>query len=223
MHKPSPLQKLALLSAIWMALVCLHTRANAQETTTFNIYARISNTTCLLKMSDTNGSQTGGTKTVTLPTVNSSSGSQGSPLGSPVTIQLSLVLPANTNAPCYSPPATGQRSNNWDIALLLDQSQIISINDKTYLKNALSNGSDAVVLLKGSTVGTSAQNLNLKIGDSTGYGTLVSGSNSVGSDSSTNVGITQTLQLVVQLTQAGTNAPKAGLWKQTIPLMVVYQ
>jgi len=223
MHKPLSHPQIALLCAMVMAFVCLHTRANAQETTTFNVYARISETTCYLKMSDTSGFQYGGTRTVTLPTVNSSSGSQGSPLGSSVTIQLSIVNPANTNAPCYSPPATGQRSNNWDIALALESSQIISINNQTYLKNALSNGSDAVVLLKGSTVGTSAQNLNLKVGDSTGYGTLVSGSNSVGSDSSTNVGITQTLQLVVQLTQAGTNAPTAGQWQQTIPLMVVYQ
>ena len=223
MHKPLSHPQIALLCAMVMAFVCLHTRANAQETTTFNVYARISDTTCYLKMSDTSGSQYGGTRTVTLPTVNSSSGSQGSPLGSSVTILLRIVKP-NTDENCYLPPSgQNQPSNNWDIALLLDSSQIIRINNQTYLKNALSNGSDAVVLLQGSTVGTSAQNLNLKVGDSTGYGTLVSGSNSVGSDSSTNVGITQTLQLVVQLTQAGTNAPTAGQWQQTIPLMVVYQ
>jgi hypothetical protein len=230
MHKPLSHPQIALLCAMVMAFVCLHTRANAQETTTFNVYARISDTTCLLKISDTNGGyQFGGTRSITLPNVSSfvSGTSVGSPLGSYVTIEFRPVNPTSTDSNCYQPPINGI-SNNWDLALVLDASQITTLsNGHTYLTNAISvaaGGTDAVLMLKGNIKNSNQpQQLALKTGGVNSYGTLVSGSNSVGSSGTTNVGISQYLQLQVQLTQAGNSEPKAGSFKQTIPLMLVYQ
>jgi hypothetical protein len=216
MHKTLSPTKIALICAMVMAFVCLHTRANAQETTTFQVSAVISANTCVLKMADAKGASYGGTRSVTLPTTNPTSGSAaGAPLGTPVTVELSLVSSSDTATSCYTALDT---ITKWDIYLTLSADQISTLNSKTYLRNAIAGGSDAVVKLKGcisypNNDCSSFTELTLQSGTQT----LVSGNSTPTAQSKA------VIKLQAQLTQAGSTSPTAGSWAQTIPLTIAYQ
>jgi hypothetical protein len=211
MHKPSPFQTIALLSVIWVAFVCMHTRANAQETSTFDVTASVISSTCVLKMYNADGISYGGTRSVNLPTANAPSGTgAGSPLGTAATVNFFLVPPSLSGA-CWD---ASEDTTPWNIVMSLDANQITTIGTKTYLTNAITvaqGGTDAVVMLKGGKLDRSLQELTLQAGRST----LINASGETAQ-------VLAALQLQLQLTQAGTAAAKAGFWRQTIPLTITY-
>ena len=212
-------QKLAVASA--MALALMTAQAQTADSGSLLINGQITASTCVLNMTgSTGGTSNGGQKIVTLGSVSSATagtGTAGTTFGNAVTTTFTLGS-ASSSGPA-APCAFGTGNSSWDISLVLTPDQLTSVNSKNVLKNgAASNATNAVVILKGG-VGSATTTLNL-IGDAGLGGNLMSGALSAGVITA---GAASSIQLSAQFARAETGAPSAGVWSQTIPLLVVYR
>ena len=212
------LNKSAVLVSTFLALAAhqINGQAQAADSGTINISGQISASTCLLNMSDTSGTVNGGTKTVNLGTMSSSSvgtGTAGSTFGTAQTVTFS-VKAADGTTNC----TLGSGNSAWDIALALGNSQIATIGSATVLKNSLTtNATDAAVILKGGfNTTTPGTTLALK-GDLGIGGTLMSG---LATPTAT---AGQNIVMSAQFVRSSASAPTSGAYSATIPLLVVYK
>jgi hypothetical protein len=120
-------------------------------------------------------------------------------------------------------------SKNWDVALMLTDSQISIINNKGYLKNAIplaNGGTNAVVELKGGfsaatltpTLNVASKRLALESNKGGAASVFMSGEGSVSP-------VTGPASLVMSTQFASATAanPTAGPFSQSIQLMVIYR
>lgn len=176
------------------------------------ITGQISPTTCVLSLNDAANTTAGADKkTVNFGDFNNlPAGTVGQGIGTAQKVFLSLGKVGGGGS-CVAGSQT-----TWNVVLDLETGSVSKLSDnKTYLKNQDATGTDAVVMLKGSTADAGATAQMLTLTEAKGFlSTPIV---------KTPVPFATGLVLEAQLAYAGTTAPKAGAYTATVPLLVVYK
>ena len=200
------------------------------DTASVTTTGQITSTTCAVATFDfgtTTLNRTGST-TFALGSYNPSAatGPAGSTFGSKVGTNFGLQSAATANLPC---PNFG---TGWDLSIQLAPEQIVTIDNatttalgtKTFVKNALPGGTNAVVALFGGNTNISSLNnttadANLPltlVGNAGGSANYLSGGSSIRNVNDQRV-------LAAQFVKSTDAAPTAGQFSQTLTLLAVYR
>ena len=191
---------------------------------------QITSTTCAVATFDfgtTTLNRTGST-TFALGSYNASvaTGTAGATFGSKVGATFGFQGPTTANSSCAS------FGTGWDLSIQVAPEQIVTIDNatttalgtKTFIKNALPGGTNAVVALFGGNSLKSANNIsgadaNLPltlVGNAGGSANYLSGGSSIRNVNDQRV-------LAAQFVKSTDAAPTAGQFSQTLTLLAVYR
>ena len=129
-----------------LGAACLPSLSAHADTGTLTVKAAIATTTCALVIGDTrdsaNGSKTS-YKAMNLGNLSGTNSSSvvGATFGTPKNIYFTFKNPSNLSQPCAI------NSTFWQVKTTLSASQISSVANKTYLKNAVTGGTNAGVVI----------------------------------------------------------------------------
>ena len=213
MKKPFNFTKASMLLAACGALLQVNAYADGGIV---EISGQISPTTCILSMNDRPGNLAGGdTKTLNFGDfTNLGVSSVGAPIGTSQKVYFALTSTSVPGTACLAVSPT----STWNVVLDLNDGAVATLsNNKTYLKNQDPTGTDAVILLKGGSAATGSTLNVLDLVENKGYmSTPISATN-------VSFGVNSGLVLEAQMAYATDNAPKAGAYIATVPLLVVYK
>ena len=203
--------KVALAVATLATGLGLQFAAVAQTAGTLDITGQVTATTCSLNMTVGANTINGGSRTVSLGTVQSTATVANTLIGTKTIVKFDLKDGANPNNAC----ALGA-TQTWNILLGLTATQITGSGTSSAVVNsAATGGTSAAVALFGGSDNLAATRLKLLPSTGVTSGTEVF---------STGLGVSAatSLYLGAQFVTTSASAPTAGQYSASIPLTILY-